>query len=434
MKETMDGRSAKLLILADDFTGALDAGVQFVGSGARIKVLSDIEINRACECIDEVDVLVLQTNSRHVDPQIAHDTIYRICKDVCGREGMPLLIYKKTDSALRGRIGAELDAVLHGGGYDVLFFVPAYPKLNRITRDGIHFIDGVPVNESAFAADPLNPVRVSYLPDVIHQYTNCPVEVVLEQQNLTELNLTPGCVYVFDATTDERLRDVAEWMRGVKIPYAAAGCAGFATYVADLFSFPKRERKVAIQDASPLVVLGSLHTLTMQQMKNGQSNGYEVIPVMDFQGFKNDRNYRALQPDLDRIIGLYRRGKKLILMTNEPTPQWQTGGEDDVAWKEEASIIAGNFGKLIEGLILAGFTGVFAISGGDTLYGVLKSLGCTSVEPLEEIEYGVVLARVSTRYGERYIVTKSGGMGSENVFCKIASYLRQKAGLGEEIQ
>ncbi len=429
--KAFSGRITKLLILADDFTGALDAGVQFVGSGARIKVFSDTELSHAFEQLDDADVLVLQTNSRHSDPAQAYDAIYRICREVCAQESIPLLIYKKTDSALRGRIGAELDAVLSGGKYDVLFFVPAYPKLNRITRGGTHYVDGVPVSESAFASDPLNPVSMSYLPDVIHQYTNCPVRVVSEEQDLSAMDIVQRGIYVFDATSDERLRDVAEWMRDLEIPFAAAGCAGFATYVSNLFSFPKRPRKIAISDATPLVVLGSLHSLTLQQMRNGQKNGYEVISVTDYPGFKSDKDFSMPQGELERIIGLYRQGKKLILMTNETSVPWQHGDED--GWEAEASLIATNFGKLIGELMGAGFSGVLAISGGDTLYGVLTSLGCTSVEPLEEIEYGVVLAKVSTRYGERYIVTKSGGMGSEDVFCKIADYLNRKAVPGEEI-
>mgnify|MGYP000093217377 CR=1 FL=1 len=65
-------------------------------------------------------------------------------------------IYKKTDSALRGNIGAELSALLKTSGERQLPFLPAFPQIDRVTRDGVHYISGVPVTESPFGIDPLS--------------------------------------------------------------------------------------------------------------------------------------------------------------------------------------------------------------------------------------------------------------------------------------
>ena len=54
-------------------------------------------------------------------------------------------IYKKTDSALRGNIGAELEAMMQASGEEQLPFVPAFPQIGRTTVNGTHFIEGVPV-------------------------------------------------------------------------------------------------------------------------------------------------------------------------------------------------------------------------------------------------------------------------------------------------
>ena len=77
----------------------------------------------------------------------------------------PLLtiFYKKTDSALRGNIGAELSAALDGSGAGVLSFLPAFPRMNRTTAAGIHYIDGIPAAKSVFGQDPFNPVKESVL-------------------------------------------------------------------------------------------------------------------------------------------------------------------------------------------------------------------------------------------------------------------------------
>ena len=59
---------AKLLIIADDCTEALDAGVRFAARGAKTKVVTD----SGCGLADaESDVLVLDTETRHAAPEDA---------------------------------------------------------------------------------------------------------------------------------------------------------------------------------------------------------------------------------------------------------------------------------------------------------------------------------------------------------------------------
>ena len=53
----------KLLVIADDFTGALDTGVQFSKRGIPTMVSTDTTFNFN-EMNEEVDVLVIDTESR----------------------------------------------------------------------------------------------------------------------------------------------------------------------------------------------------------------------------------------------------------------------------------------------------------------------------------------------------------------------------------
>ena len=138
----------RLLMIADDMTGALDAGVAFASSGARVCVgqgcyfTSDPE---AAEC----GVVVSVVPTRHVSPSEAYDMVRETVE-----RAAPLgfsVIFKKTDSALRGNIGAELEAVMDASGVKRLCFVPAFPAMDRVTKNGIHYINGnVPVSESVF--------------------------------------------------------------------------------------------------------------------------------------------------------------------------------------------------------------------------------------------------------------------------------------------
>ena len=122
----------KLLIISDDFTGALDTGVKFSAAGARTRVSTDTQIDFRQEIAEEV--LVLCAPTRHLPPREAYDMIRSIAqRAVAAHIGC---VYKKTDSALRGNIGAELSAVLDGSGEKCLSFIPALPGMNRITVEG----------------------------------------------------------------------------------------------------------------------------------------------------------------------------------------------------------------------------------------------------------------------------------------------------------
>ena len=141
-----------LLIIADDFTGALDTGVQFAAYGAATRVMVKDQVDFA-SC--DAQVLVVDTETRHLPPEKAYQIVEELTRAAC-RAGIRY-IYKKTDSALRGNIGAELAAVLQASNNRQLPFLPAFPQNGRTTRDGIHYVDGVPVTESPFGVDPFGP-------------------------------------------------------------------------------------------------------------------------------------------------------------------------------------------------------------------------------------------------------------------------------------
>ena len=88
----------KLLIIADDFTGALDTGVQFAARGAATSVITDPAFDFA-GADDGLQVLVMDAETRHLRPEQAYSVVrkaaeHALAAGVC-------CIYKKTDSALR---------------------------------------------------------------------------------------------------------------------------------------------------------------------------------------------------------------------------------------------------------------------------------------------------------------------------------------------
>ena len=141
-----------LLILADDFTGALDTGVQFAACGIPTRVVVGDQVDLAS---NDASVLVVDTETRHLSAADAYAVVAKLTREAMSAGVFS--IYKKTDSALRGNIGAELSALLKTSGERQLPFLPAFPQIDRVTRGGVHYISGVPVTESPFGIDPFEP-------------------------------------------------------------------------------------------------------------------------------------------------------------------------------------------------------------------------------------------------------------------------------------
>ena len=83
----------KLLILADDFTGALDTGVQFSGKGIRTQVVVS---SHWVEPDSDCDVMVIDVETRHVPKEKAYEIVYDVCQQAV-KYGIRCF-YKKTDS------------------------------------------------------------------------------------------------------------------------------------------------------------------------------------------------------------------------------------------------------------------------------------------------------------------------------------------------
>ncbi|WP_145005291.1 four-carbon acid sugar kinase family protein [Pseudomonas oryzihabitans] len=126
----------RLLILADDLSGAADCALGFAATQAT-RVLLDAEALDA-----QAPVTALDLDSRRLDGAAAaagHRALL----------GHPAVagaaLYKKIDSTLRGNVAAEVAALAPRG---LALVAPAYPAQGRTTRGGIQYLDGVAVDQS----------------------------------------------------------------------------------------------------------------------------------------------------------------------------------------------------------------------------------------------------------------------------------------------
>ena len=145
----------RVLLIADDLTGAADSGAQFARSGWRTLLvlhhpLGGLMLEPGSP--READVLVLTSESRGLaDGAEAAQAVKNILAD-SSPASFPL-VYKKIDSTLRGHPAAELAAVMSALGEGRALIAPAFPAQGRITLNGKVQVNGLPLEQTPFSRE-----------------------------------------------------------------------------------------------------------------------------------------------------------------------------------------------------------------------------------------------------------------------------------------
>ena len=336
-----------VLAIADDLTGALEAGAKFAGQGIPARVTA------GPAPAGDFPVTVIDTESRRLPAAEAAAAVAA----AAGADAP--LIYKKTDSTLRGNVSAELRALARAYPDARIAYAPAYPALGRTVKGGRLHVHGEPVHLTWFGADPQNPVASS---DVAQLLGDC----------------LPCTVY--DGETDADVaRAVAEALAaGCRI---IAGPASVADALAAQLEFPRRPAAPWPAIRTCLLVNGSLHEASARQIAFAQACGCaSELPGSPWRVFRP-----AIRAGLAPLE------------------------------------IAAETGRLVRQSLDAAPVDALVVFGGDTAFGILKALGSPALEPVGELATGVPLSRVVGR--DLCLITKAGGFGEDNLLRRLKQKL-----------
>ncbi len=350
-------------VLADDTTGALEIGGLLAAAGIDTGLFLDAGTGPWART-----AVVIDTQTRHLAAEDARQTVATLGARL--RDGGIAHCYKKTDSTLRGNIGAELDGLLAAFPDLPLVYVPAYPKLGRTVRDGVLLVRGVPVADTDFRDDPRYPVLTSSVPELLAATAR---SSTVHESDPSRLDLRPGAIHVFDAESDEDLEALANALRQRGWPYLAAGAGGYASYWIRNLPVPRAQRSVALRANSLLVVCGSLHPASRRQTENARAAGLPVLATP-----------LEISPHINESKLLVNSAASLI-----------------AADKPEALIVFG----------------------GETARAMFRELGCSSITPLGELLPGVPVAEIDVQGRRTLVVTKAGGFGDDDLVAAIRDRL-----------
>jgi uncharacterized protein YgbK (DUF1537 family) len=391
-----------IAVIADDLTGAADAGVQLVHAGYRTAVFF-----RESEVFaDDLDAVSFDTDSRNMRAGFAAKRVLQAAHTA--REAR--IVYKKLDSTLRGNVAAEIAAALGGAGRDLAVVAPAFPAAGRTTVGGIQRVHGVSVDETEMANDPHTPVREAHVPnllaDAFSSVGALSVEDLADPERV-RLALEENECVVADADRDA---DLEALVRAVPDPARVlwAGSAGLALALGRVYPGPcagdtglQRARVHPV-----LVVVGSLSGVAREQVRRLVGEYGEVDVTVEVGG----------AGALERTVAAARDalGGRECAVVHSPE---ERGASSESVLGSLAEVVALLSERgLFEGLVL---------TGGATAVGVARRLGASGIRLEGEVETGVPMGTLigPSPYP---LVTKAGGFGGPDTLVGAVEALSGK--------
>src|ERR1044072_5016515 len=148
-----------IVVIADDFTGA--AELAGIGLRYHLKVELGAQVNKDTKA----DLFVVATDTRTMSEADAVQEMEKHTRELMALR--PEMIFKKTDSVLRGHVLAELRAQLSLTGFEKAVLVSANPALGRTIKDGRYYLQVKTVHESSFSYDPDFAITSSVITDML---------------------------------------------------------------------------------------------------------------------------------------------------------------------------------------------------------------------------------------------------------------------------
>ncbi|MGE8078820.1 four-carbon acid sugar kinase family protein [Peribacillus loiseleuriae] len=421
----------RLAVIADDLTGANDTGVQFAKQGLNTTVLfSDTQLQPTH--LSE-DVIVLNSDSRALNSEKAYDVVFNISTQLNKLDVSK--VFKKVDSTMRGNIGPEIDAVMDVFKYKTSFVVPAFPKSNRITINGKHYVNGVLLEETEIANDPACPVNESYLPKLLQEQSQREVELISisdvrkgrshlsEKMNALSSGETSKMIIV-DATTDEELKTIVEAAEMLHENFLWVGSAGIAYHLSNVDQYEEPLRKTQDGERLPvLVVAGSVNSITHRQIQDlKEKNNVEEIVISPEEFFYEDRRKFEIERIVKAGQALLEKGD-LVVTTNREREtinrvkdlQRKLGLSNFDVGNTIAQSMGVIAGQLIESKNICGAV----LTGGDIAGATCQVLNGEGIRVIGEVEAGIPYGKLfGGSFDGMPLVTKAGAFGTEQALAK----------------
>ncbi len=364
----------RILAIADDLSGA----AEIAGVGWRFGLATRMLRDRRATCA--AGLTVIDSDSRLLEPSTAARAVHELVRDFDPCEAD--LIYKKTDSAFRGPMRAEIESLMGKLHFSAAVLVPQNPARGRAIRDGEYRIDGVPLGDTSFANDPDHPARSSDVLRLLGPSEKHAIACLAPDSSPLAKGVTIG-----EAWDEQSLR---HWADRIASPVLPAGGAEF-------FSSILQSRGLRVQQAPVthlpgrrrLFVVGSASAYSRELIARAAVENVTVLPMPDdvFGG----ADVVVWASTVQRA--LTESPRALIAITQAIDPERTTSQRLQVALAELVAHV----------LPVCPVDHLF-LEGGATASAVCRRMGWGEFEMRGELATGVVLLQIPSPHNQSLLI------------------------------
>ena len=330
-----------------------------------------------------------------------------------------------------------LDAI----DFDAAVIAPAFIQEGRITIGGYQLLKGTPIERTDAARDTYAPIYDSYIPDILKKEVNENLynsidtikfnEVVKGALKITtrlnELIEKGKKLIVVDAVSLVDLEQIVLAVEKSQYKILPVGSAGLANAFAQIW-FDRKEEIEAEKEIPilPKVILsGSKTSITYSQIKRlSLDDDIENCYFIDL------KLSDVIKPDLEGMTNriVQNLGKDNVVVIHASNLDEEANSEhgkelliDEGVSKELLAVKITDFLSEIAYELNKRAKFVMITLGGETSYKCTKAIDCRFLKVIDGILPAISLCVDSNG---KFIVTKSGNMGSTNALSDIINYFK----------
>ncbi|MGM3188715.1 D-threonate kinase [Musicola paradisiaca] len=420
----------RVLVVADDFTGANDAGVGLALYGAQVNVLFDAARIGA---VSSGDAIVINTDSRALDAAVAGE---RTAQSVRGwrEHGVEGWMVKKVDSTLRGNPGAETEAALHAAGVSLALVAPAAPSLGRVTRGGNVWVHDRLLTDTEFASDPKTPVRSSSVGERLAEQTalrQARVSLSELRQNglaarLQRLSDQGVRLVVLDAENQQDLDLIVQAAGQLAAKPLLVGSAGLSDALARHLY-----RRVGNASRALLAVIGSMSEIAQKQIQMACRRPDVALVDIDIDALLAVSYPAALARWCEQAAATLASGHHCLIRTClDDSQRFEIDGlcqRHGMARQQLGDTISQRLGELTRQIVGRQQPGGLYLSGGDIAIAVANALQANGFHIKGQIASCVPWGRfLDSVVGDIPVMTKAGGFGDEATLLDVLRFIEEK--------
>lgn len=418
-------------VVADDFTGASDAASFLVAAGVPTVLFGGVPQGQVTLRPETAAIVIaLKTRTEPAEQAVAESLQAFEWLREMGAQKLYLKYCSTFDSTESGNIGPVTDAVMDRYGFTRTVLCPALPVNGRTVRDGILYVNGIPLAESTMKDHPLTPMRKSRIAELMEpQGKYIFMELTVEELQTggweQQLEQTP-CYLIPDYYREEHGDLIAEAFEELEFLTGGSGLAGALgrRYVrqkrVDARNAAAEEtgdaERTAVQTevhniaaGRAVLLAGSCSAMTLAQIADYQSRGGAALRIEPQALWERKQTAETLW---DQLSGM-KSGNCLVYSSAAPEDikksQQLSGGQI-------AALIENTLSELAVKAFAAGYRR-FIVAGGETSGAVTKALGFESFYIGASVAPGVPVMTPLAEPTVR-LVLKSGNFGQPDFFTR----------------